>query len=82
MRRLTGESGHTDHRPMEHQGERVASPPPTADAILTRKEVAAWLKVKERQLDRLGVPYLDLGRKTKRYLARDITAWLEAKRRR
>jgi hypothetical protein len=50
------------------------------DAILTRDEVAAWLKVKPRQVERLGVPYLDLGRRTKRYLAKDVFAWLQMKR--
>ena len=50
------------------------------DVVLTREEVAAWLKVKPRQVERLGVPCLDLGRKTKRYLQRDVTAWLEAQR--
>jgi hypothetical protein len=53
---------------------------PTPDAILTRDEVAAWLKIRPRQVERLGVPCLDLGRKTKRYLARDVLAWLEAHR--
>lgn len=50
------------------------------DAILTRDEVAAWLKVKPRQVERLGVPCLDLGRKTKRYVAKDVLAWLQMKR--
>jgi hypothetical protein len=51
------------------------------DDILNRDEVAAWLKVKPRQVERLGVPCLDLGRKTKRYLARDVFRFLEEKRR-
>ncbi len=55
--------------------------PPAPDAILTRDEVADWLKVRPRQVERLGVPYLDLGRKTKRYLGRDVLEWLEAHRR-
>ena len=49
--------------------------------ILTREQVAKWLQVKPRQLDRMGVPYLDLGHKTKRYLATDVEAWLESQRR-
>ena len=52
------------------------------DAVLTREQVAEWLQVRPRQLDRLGVPCLDLGHKTKRYLAEDVQAWLEAQRRR
>ncbi|HTR19796.1 MAG TPA: hypothetical protein VMH88_02990 [Gemmatimonadales bacterium] len=50
------------------------------DSILTRQEVAAWLKIKPRQVERLGVPCIDLGRKTKRYLAKDVLAWLDARR--
>jgi hypothetical protein len=54
--------------------------PPTADQILTAAEVAAWLKIKPRQVQRFGIPCVDLGRKTKRYVARDILAWLDAHR--
>ncbi len=54
---------------------------PAPDDILTRDDVAAWLKVRPRQVERLGVPCLDLGRKTKRYLGRDVLEWLEAHRR-
>ena len=56
------------------------APPFTNDGILTRDEVAEWLKVKPRQVERLGVPRLDLGRKTKRYLMRDVLQWLEQRR--
>ena len=48
--------------------------------VLTPKEAAEWLKVRPRQLGVLGVPHLDWGHKTKRYLARDVEAWLEAQR--
>ncbi len=51
--------------------------PPDPDAIMTREEVAAWLKVRPRQVERLGVPVLSLGVKTKRYLVRDILLWLD-----
>lgn len=54
--------------------------PADPNAILTRDEVAGWLKVKPRQVDRLGVPCIDLGRKTKRFIAKDVLAWLQAKR--
>ena len=47
------------------------------ETLLTRDEVAKWLKIHPRQVDRLGVPSIDLGRKTKRYLVRDVLAWLE-----
>ena len=54
--------------------------PPAPDTILTRDEVAGWLKVRPRQVERLGVPVLDLGPKTKRYMARDVLAWLDSMR--
>ena len=53
----------------------------SSNGIMTRDEVAAWLKVAPRQVDRLGIPCIDLGRKTKRYLVKDVAAWLESKRR-
>lgn len=53
---------------------------PAPTDVLTRDEVAAWLKIQPRQLGRLGVPCLCLGRKTLRYLRSDVQAWLEAQR--
>ena len=50
------------------------------NAILTREEVAGWLKVRPRQVERLRIPCIDLGRKTKRYLVQDVLAWLDVKR--
>ncbi len=49
--------------------------------VLTRQQVAEWLQVRPRQVERLGVPCLNLGRKTKRYRREDVLAWLEAQRR-
>ena len=53
---------------------------PDPRTILTRDEVASWIKVRPRQVERMGVPCLDLGRRTKRYLAQDVLAWLENRR--
>jgi hypothetical protein len=50
------------------------------DEILTRDEVARWLKVKPRQVERMGVPCIPLGRKTVRYVRADVVAWLDAQR--
>jgi len=47
------------------------------DGVLTPQEVAAWLKVRPRQLSVLGVPHLDWGHKTKRYSVKDVQAWLD-----
>jgi len=72
----------TDDRPLGdpsplHGGRMQQTRP---DTILTREEVAGWLKVRPRQVERLRIPHLDLGRKTKRYLTEDVPAWLQAKR--
>ncbi len=48
--------------------------------VLTPQEAAEWLKVRPRQLGVLGVPCLDWGHKTKRYLEKDVLGWLEAQR--
>lgn len=64
--------------PLAIAGEPVK--PLTDTTVMTRVEVAAWLKVKPRQVDRLGVPCIPLGRKTVRYLRADVVAWLEQQR--
>ena len=51
-----------------------------ANEILTREEIAGWLKVRPRQVERLRIPCIDLGRKTKRYVVQDVLAWLDVKR--
>ena len=48
-----------------------------SDTLLTRDEVAEWLGISPQQVTRLGIPCIDLGHKTKRYLVRDVLAWLE-----
>jgi len=53
----------------------------TLPAVLTRQQVADFLQVRPRQVERLGVPCLNLGKKTKRYVREDVLAWLEAQRR-
>ena len=53
----------------------------TPDAILTVQEVAVWLKITPRQVQRLGIPYLDMGYKTIRYRGADVLARLDALRR-
>jgi hypothetical protein len=53
---------------------------PTGSDVLTPAEVADWLKLKQRQLERFGVPCLHIGHKTRRYLRSDVLAWLEAQR--
>jgi hypothetical protein len=47
--------------------------------VLTRPQLAAWLKVSERTVDRLQPPALALSEGVKRYLLQDVLAWLRAR---
>ena len=55
-------------------------PPRPPDALLTPEEVAAKLGVRRRQVQKLGIPCVRLGRKTPRYRPQDVDAWIEARR--
>src|SRR5437899_1093544 len=75
-------------RRTEDTVERRSGSVPTAtfgelprDALLTAAEVAKWLEIAPRQVQRLGMPWIDLGRKTPRYQVKDVLAWLETRRR-
>lgn len=58
----------------------MTQPQPPAMDVLTLQEVAAWLKLRPRQVLRYGVPCIDLGHRTKRFLSADVRAWLERRR--
>lgn len=49
-------------------------------AILEARHVAAWLRVSERMVDRLDVPCVYLGDRTKRYVASHVLEWLGKKK--
>ena len=69
---------------MEHHSGRLATATFSElprEAVLTAAEVAEWLKIARRQVQRLGIPWIDLGRKTPRYQVKDVLAWLETRRR-
>ncbi len=44
--------------------------------VLTRPQLAAWLKVSERTVDRLQPPALALSEGVRRYLVGDVLTWL------
>ena len=48
--------------------------------VLTLQEVAEWLKITPRQIQRLGIPYFNLGDRPRRYLAQDVREWLARRR--
>jgi len=51
-------------------------------SVLTRGQLASWLQVSERTLDRLNPPppSLALTVGTKRYLLSDVVSWLQSRR--
>lgn len=60
----------------DEEGPVLAYPP---EAILELPHVAAWLRVSERTVERLDIPFALLGKRTKRYLARDVIDYLSKK---
>ena len=66
--------------PHNRRADELEKKSGTLEQVLTLEEVAAWLKVSPRQVLRYDVPCLDLGHKTKRFLACDVVAWLEGQR--
>lgn len=56
--------------------QRPISYPP--ETVLNIKQVAEWLQVSVRTVERLDIPFTLLGRRTKRYVAADVLAFLEA----
>jgi hypothetical protein len=55
--------------------------PPAPDAVLTTDDVAAWLQIKPRAVQRLGIPAIKMGHKTVRYRAATVLKWLDSKQR-
>ncbi len=66
---------------MEQSSRRTSFGDLTPNTLLKTDEVAEWLKINRRQVQRLGIPWIDLGRKTPRYQVRDVLAWLDTRRR-
>lgn len=50
-------------------------------AVLEIEHVAAWLRVSVRMVERLDIPCIMLGDRTRRYLASDIVEYLRKKSR-
>lgn len=59
----------------------MTQPQPPVMDVLTLQEVAEWLKISPRQVQRLGVPYIDLGERSRRYVATEVRAWLAVRHR-
>lgn len=56
----------------------VISYPP--EAVLEIRHVADWLRVGESTVERLDIPCVFLGTRSKRYVAKDVLAYLEGRK--
>ena len=52
----------------------LAYPP---DAVLEIHDVADWLHISTRQVERLQIPCFFLGTRTRRWLAKDVITYME-----
>jgi hypothetical protein len=53
---------------------------PGPSTVLNPLQVARWLQIEPRQIERFGIPALEFGHKTRRYLYSDVTTWLAEQR--
>jgi hypothetical protein len=57
---------------------RIRSTAPPETAVLTAEQLATWLQISPRQVDRLaGIPWVTFGARSRRALVRSVLAWLE-----
>lgn len=54
------------------------SPGPTS--VLNIHQVAAWLQVSTRTVERYDIPYFFIGRRQKRYLGEDVLRFIKTRR--
>ena len=52
---------------------------PAPEAVLTTDQVCAWLQISERQLQRLDLPVIRLGKRTIRYHVGTVLEHLKRK---
>ena len=55
----------------------VAHPP---EAILSIEQVAEWLQVSVRTVEKLDIPCVFLGTRIKRFLGRDVLGYMEQRK--
>lgn len=48
-----------------------------AHAVLTIKQVAEWLQVGVRSVERMNIPCVMLGTRTRRFVAKDVLRYLD-----
>lgn len=55
----------------------IAHPP---EAVLEIQDVADWLHVSTRTVERYDIPYFFIGRRQKRYLGEDVLRFIRTRR--
>ena len=49
------------------------------ETVLTIEQVADWLQISKRSAESLHLPCFYLGKRTRRFLAKDVLRYIEAK---
>lgn len=49
------------------------------ESVLTIEQVADWLQISKRAAERLHIPCVYLGTRTRRFIGKDVLAFLESK---
>ncbi len=47
------------------------------DDVVRADQVAKWLAISVRTLQRAGIPYIAIGPRTRRYRVADVRGWLQ-----
>lgn len=63
---------------MNKRKDLAVSYPP--EAVLNIRQLADWLQVGESTVERLDIPSVFLGTRTKRWIGKDVLAYLEQRK--
>lgn len=63
---------------MKKRKDAAVSYPP--EAVLNIRQLADWLQVGESTVERLDIPSVFLGTRTKRWIGKDVLAYLEERK--
>lgn len=63
---------------MNKRKDAAVSYPP--EAVLNIRQLADWLQVGESTVERLDIPSVFLGTRTKRWIGKDVLAYLEQRK--
>ena len=63
------------------KGLSLVPPASSGDVLLTEHDVARLLRISDRHVSRLAIPFINVGtrsKKCKRFRPQDVAAWLQA----